>query len=134
MPADTKPGAGIPTVRELPATLVIGGNAIDARTKAARRYREVCGALANDLGGEPTMAQWILIGRAASLTVQLEAVDIEVASGRSVDGDTYTRLTNILVRTIKELGTRRKTREPATKGPAIDDHAQAVLDATNAAD
>lgn len=110
----------------LPSTLVIGGREVDGRTIPARRYKAVCLELASDVGGDPTTGQWLLIQRAAGLTVQCELLDQHIASGQAVDPDTYARLTGSLIRTLTTLGIRRSAREVPDDGRTLDGHARAV--------
>src|SRR6185437_16459889 len=69
----------------IPSTLVIGGKEVDGRTLPARRYRSVCSDIASDVGGDPSAGQWLIIPRAAGLTVQCELLDASILSGEAVD-------------------------------------------------
>jgi hypothetical protein len=113
----------------IPSTLVIGGKEVDGRTLPARRYRAVCSDIASDLGGDPTAGQWLILQRAAGLTVQCELLDADILAGKPVDVAAYTTLTNSLVRTLKTLGLERRAKD-VTPGATIDAHAAAVRDST----
>lgn len=120
----------IPPPPPMPSTLVIGGKEVDGRTLPARRYRDLCNDIASDLGGDPSAGQWLIINRAAGLTVQCELLDQAILKGEPVDIAAYTTLTNALVRTLKTLGLERRARD-VTPGATLDAHAAAVRDAVN---
>ena len=87
----------------------------------ARRYREIAVAIADDLGGpdklsEPTK---ILVRQAASLTLQVEALQSKIVAGEDVDAEQLVRLSNVLGRTLARLGLKRPT---APKGPTLEDY------------
>ncbi len=110
----------------VPSTLVIGGRAVDGRTIPAKRYKAVMADLAADAGGEPSTAAWLLISRAAGLTVQLEQMEAVIASGGAADVEAYAKLTGALVRVLNTLGLGRKARDITPKVVEIDAHARAV--------
>jgi hypothetical protein len=114
----------------VPSTLVIGGKEVDGRTIPAKRYKAVCTDLANDIGGDPTSAQWLLICRAAGLTVQCELKEADLATGNSVDIAEYTALAGTLIRVLKTLGLDRQAKDASPKIISIDAHARAVKAAT----
>lgn len=113
----------------LPETLVIGGQAVDGRTLPARRYKTICGDIASDMGGADNVStgQWLLIHRAAGLTVQIEKLECVVAAGKPVDVGVYTSLTSTLIRTLNALGLRRRARDVSPAVLDLDPHAAAVL-------
>jgi hypothetical protein len=113
----------------IPSTLVIGGKDVDGRTLPARRYRAVCSEIASDLGGDPSAGQWLIINRAAGLTVQCELLDAAILTGEAVDVGQYTTLSNSLVRTLKTLGLERRAKD-ISPGATIDAHAAAVRAST----
>ncbi|MGB0748173.1 MAG: hypothetical protein ACPGO3_05465 [Magnetospiraceae bacterium] len=100
----------------MPSTLVIGGKAVDGRTLPAKRYKAISVELANDVGS-PSTAQWLLIHRAAGLTVQLEMMESEIATGKVVDPGPYASLTGQLVRLLTTLGLHRVAKDVS---PTID--------------
>lgn len=114
----------------IPSTLVIGGKEVDGRTLPARRYRSVCSEIASDIGGNPSAGQWLIIQRAAGLTVQCELLDASILSGEAVDVAAYTTLTNSLVRTLKTLGLERRAKD-ISPAATIDAHAAAVRESTH---
>jgi hypothetical protein len=75
----------------------------------ARRYRDICISLSDDLGGannlsEPTQ---ILIRQASALTVQVESLQAKIVGGVDVDLEQLTRLSNVLGRTLQRLGLKK---------------------------
>jgi hypothetical protein len=109
----------------LPRTLVIGGKRIDRRSMAARRYYEVCGDLAGSLSKPPNASQWLLIARAAGLTVQAETFERDLAKGNAIDTEAYTRVTGLLTAVLRNL--RLTSKGSATAAPvSIDPHTAAL--------
>jgi hypothetical protein len=90
----------------------------------------VCGEIASDIGGDPSAGQWLIIQRAAGLTVQCELLDASILSGEAVDVAAYTTLTNSLVRTLKTLGLERRAKDISPTA-TIDAHAAAVRESTH---
>jgi hypothetical protein len=82
---------------------------VDGRSAEARRFRDVAGALADDLGGEAslTAAQRTLVRQAAALTVQSEKLQSAMIRGEAIDDEQMTRVANSLSRTIHRLGIRK---------------------------
>ena len=89
----------------------------DGRSVGARRFRDLCAGFAAPYGGATalTVAEQALIRNAASLTLQLEQMQADVAAGRPVDSEQLTRLANSAARTLASL---RKGREYQTRGSA----------------
>jgi hypothetical protein len=91
---------------------------VDGRSMGARRYRDICISLSDDLGGannlsEPTQ---ILIRQASALTVQVESLQAKIVGGVDVDLEQLTRLSNVLGRTLQRLGLKK----PAPpRGPTL---------------
>lgn len=110
------------------SNLVVDGKVVDGRTVEARRYRGLCGDLASDLGGDPSKSQWLLVCRAAALTVQLEMAEQHILTGTAIDVGQYTQLTGMLVRVLRTLGLERRAKD-VTPGATIDAHAAAVREA-----
>lgn len=102
---------------QLPTTLVIGGKAIDGRTREAKRYKAIVTELISDLGGNASSAQFAVACRCAGLTVMLETLEQEIAMGREVDIKNYTNLTRTLTSSLVALGLGRKSRD--TNRPVI---------------
>ena len=79
----------------------------------AKRFRDISYAHASDLGGSETLsqAQQSLIRRAATLSVQLEAFESDLAEGIDRDMAMYATLTNTLRRLLADLGLKRVTKQ-----------------------
>jgi hypothetical protein len=87
---------------------------VDGRTAAGRRFRDLCRALADDLGGEAslTQAEILTVRNAASITVAAEAMQGRILRGEPVDPDEMTRLANASARLLGALRTKRTARKP----------------------
>ncbi len=87
---------------------------VDGRTADARRYRDLCMSLADDLGGASalTEAQRALVRQAAAMIVQSEKLQSAVLRGELVDVEQLTRLANAATRILSRLGIKRAVREP----------------------
>lgn len=109
------------------APLVIGGKAVDGRTMAAKRYKSVVADLVSDIP-EPSTGQRLLISRAAGLTVQIEMIEAEIASGKPCIVNEYTQLVSALVRVLGKLGLDRQAKDINPKAPLLDAHARAVIE------
>ena len=90
---------------------------VDGRSMAARRYRDVAIALADELGGQDKLSEpaKILVRQAAALTVQVEGLQSKIVAGEEVDTEQLVRLSNVLGRTLQRLGLKkpRPAREPS---------------------
>lgn len=90
-----------------------GGMAgIDLRTRWGRRYRQLVETYAADIG-EPTAMQASMIGRAASLTVELERSEASFASADKSDADSlaaYRTTSEALRRVLESLGLRQDSK------------------------
>jgi hypothetical protein len=86
---------------------------VDGRTAAARRYRDLCMSLADDLGGASTLteAQSALVRQAAAMIVQSEKLQGEVLRGEVVDSEQLVRLANAATRILSRLGLKRAARD-----------------------
>ena len=124
-----KSGTTTPAIAaaSLSKSLVIGGREVDGRTLEARRYREICSNLRDDIGVEPSTAQWLLIQRAAGLSVQIENIETIITSGEAIDTHEYSKLINTVVVVLKTLGLRREARD-ITPSKRIDPHTAALME------
>lgn len=88
---------------------------VDGRTADARRYRDLCLSLADDLGGAAglTEAQRALVRQAAAMIVQSERLQSAVLRGELVDVEQLTRLANAATRILTRLGIKRAVRDTA---------------------
>lgn len=82
---------------------------IDGRSHVARRWAEVAGAIAVDLGGEDhlTELQRHLIRSVAGLVVLREDLDAKAVNGERVNTAQYCRLANSTRRVAATLGLAR---------------------------
>jgi hypothetical protein len=81
---------------------------VDGRTKSARRFLEVLSAIMDDVGGQATLSRSSLMQarRAATLTIELEKLEVAAARGETIDSGHYATLVNSLNRTMALLSTR----------------------------
>lgn len=103
----------------------------DQRGLWVRRFRDIISLHTADLGGDGDLseAQRSLIRRAATLTVQLEKLDVEFFAGDDAAPtdaralETYQRCTNTLRRTLETLGV--EVRPPRDVTPTISEYISA---------
>lgn len=89
---------------------------VDGRSAAARRYRDLCMSLGDDLGGAATLteAQTALVRQAAAMIVQSERLQAEILRGEAVDSEQLVRLANAATRILSRLGIKRQPRTTQT--------------------
>ena len=75
----------------------------DGRTVWGRRFKEIHHSVTSTLGREPTTVDDQTIRRASGLTILLERLDIELASGREIDANLYGQLSDRLNRCWRRL-------------------------------
>jgi hypothetical protein len=82
---------------------------VDGRSMSARRYRDLCIALADDLGGQDKLSEptRILVRQAAAISVQLESLQSKIVAGEAVDTELLVRLSNVQARTLARLGLKK---------------------------
>ena len=86
-------------------------DSIDQRTAAAKRIRELAGAITSDLGGDLTAAQQVLVQRASIMAAIIEDQEARFARGELIDVGPYTTLVNSLRRVLADLGLKRIARD-----------------------
>ncbi len=86
---------------------------LDGRSTWSRRFHDLVSLHAQDAGGVDSLseAQVSLIRRAAALEVTLENLELDMACGREVDLDQYSRCAGHLRRILETVGIRRVARE-----------------------
>ena len=86
---------------------------VDGRCGTARRYAEVAGAIATDLGGEDhlTELQRHLIRSVSGMVVLRERLDAKSINGENVNTAQYCRLANSTRRVAATLGLSRVARD-----------------------
>ena len=82
---------------------------VDGRTADARRYRDLCTSLADDLGGAAglTEAQRALVRQASAVIVQSERLQASILRGELADSEQLVRLCNSATRILTRLGLKR---------------------------
>lgn len=109
--------------------LLIDGQKIDGRTAIARRYRDQLAGLNVQLGGSPSIAESMLMRRAATLTTLCERDELKILNGEQIDEHNYRQNAGVLKGILINLGTVKKSRD--IRGDdyrTYDPHTQAVLD------
>jgi len=85
----------------------------DGRTAGGRRLKALIAAYAKDLG-ELSQVDQTLIRTAATLTLKLELVEADLASGKPVDSDELIRLASTSRRALAAVSAKAIDRKPAT--------------------
>ena len=82
--------------------LVMG---LDGRTSDARRFRDICAGLIEELGREPTQSELLLVRQASTATVALERLQAKTIMGQltPVELTEVSRLANVANRTMARL-------------------------------
>jgi hypothetical protein len=98
---------------------------VDGRTAAARRFRDLCMSLADDLGGASGLseAQRLLVRQAAGAIVRSEQLQSGMIRGEPVDDEKLTRAVNSATRILSHLGLKRRVVQPASRLDAMLDGA-----------
>ena len=93
------------------STLHLG--AVDGRTEAARRFRDVLGQIVADLGGADLLSegQRQLARRAAMLSVEAERMEASAVAGDAFDLDAFGSLSDRLGRCFNRIGLQRRSRD-----------------------
>lgn len=99
------------------STLWLDERAVDGRSKAARRFRDIYSEIISDLGGDElclSAGQRQLARRCSGMAVQCELIEGRMVAGEEFDLDTYGTLTDRLGRAFQRLGLKRvkRDREP----------------------
>jgi hypothetical protein len=86
---------------------------LDGRSVWGRRFYDLCASHAADAGGPETLseAQISLIRRASALEVTLEMLEKDMAEGRDVDLDQYSRSAGHLRRILEAIGIKRVAKD-----------------------
>jgi hypothetical protein len=98
---------------------------VDGRTKIARRYRQICQAMARDAGGADNLseARAQLIRRFSAAAVLAERLESRLASGEEIDVQEHAMLCSTLVRLAQRIG---MSRIPKNVTPSIRDYIEQV--------
>jgi hypothetical protein len=94
---------------------------VDGRGHIARRYAEVAGAVAADLGGDDrlTELQRHLVRSVAGMVILRENLDAKAVNGEKVNTSQYCRLANSTRRVAATLGLSRVARDVT---PSLSDY------------
>jgi hypothetical protein len=86
---------------------------IDGRSLIARRYRDICAAIAADQGGleQLSEARLQLIRRYAALCVMAEKMESRLVQGAEIDIIEHAQLTATMVRVAQRIGLDRIPRD-----------------------
>jgi len=109
--------------------LLIDGRKVDGRTAIARRYRDQLAGLTVQVGNSPSIAESMLIRRAATLATLCERDELRILNGEPIDEHNYRQNAGVLKGILINLGTVKKSRD--IRGDdyrTYDSHTQAVLD------
>jgi hypothetical protein len=82
---------------------------VDGRTKLAKRFKEICRAIARDQGGDERLSEARIqfIRRFAAAAVLAEQMESKLASGEEIDVHTHALLCSSLVRLAQRIGLNR---------------------------
>jgi hypothetical protein len=80
---------------------------VDGRTRAARLYRDVLGALLAERPAPPNAAERELLHRYAALAVQARQLEAALLAGREVDRGQLATIAGVMSRLRRQLDARR---------------------------
>src|ERR1700730_5313850 len=85
---------------------------LDARSKVARRFRDICRAIYADQGGEENCAEarLQLIRRFSAACCLAEAMEAKMANGAGINIAEHAALTSTLVKVASRIGVDRRSR------------------------
>jgi hypothetical protein len=115
--SDTSSFAAVPpTARSKISNRAAALPGVDGRSTWVRRLRDLIDSHTSDLGGEGAVseAERSIIRRVATLTVELERLEVEFAAAGSAQPDQldlYQRTANSLRRLLEAIGLQRRTRD-----------------------
>jgi hypothetical protein len=86
---------------------------VDGRSLIARRYRDICTAIASDQGGldQLSEARVQLIRRFAACSVLAEEMESHLVRGEQIDITVHVQLTTTMVRIASRIGLDRVPRD-----------------------
>ena len=119
----TRPGLALPN-RAFRTALGNGSRVIegvDGRTLIARRYAEIAGAIADDLGGEEQLTELEkhLVRSVSGMVVLRERLDAEAINGEPVSSSQYCRIANATRRVAATLGLQRRAKDITSLGSIL---------------
>jgi hypothetical protein len=101
------------------STLWLDEKAVDGRSKAARRFRDIYAEIISDLGGDEgrlSEGQRQIARRCAMLSVSAELAEASAVAGEAFDAEAYGVVCDRLGRAFQRLGLKRQARD---KTPTI---------------
>jgi hypothetical protein len=93
-----------PASRSAVANRPLMTRGVDGRTASARRFRDLAQSLIDDLGGDVSESQLLLIRQAAMVGLTVERLQAVIVSGGDADPELLIRLANTQTRSLQELG------------------------------
>ena len=86
---------------------------VDGRSAVARRYHDICAAIAFDQGGVENMteARLQLVRRFAAAAVLAEQMEAKLANGEAIDIGEHAHLSSTLCRLAQRIGINRRARD-----------------------
>jgi hypothetical protein len=93
---------------------------VDGRTASARRYRDLCRAFEEELGGPLNEVDLGLIKQAATLIIRAEQMQGAVVRGEMVDSDQLIRLSSTAKRILSAISAKAVKRKPPA--PSLADY------------
>jgi hypothetical protein len=83
--------------------------AVDGRTRLAKRFKEIVAAIEKDQGGSDRLseARLQLIRRFAATAVLAEQIEVRLASGEEINSQEHALLSSSLVRLVAKIGINR---------------------------
>ena len=85
---------------------------LDARSKIAKRFKDICSAILQDQGGVENCSEvrLQLVRRFSAAAVMAENLEAKMAKGESIRTDVHSQLTNALVKVASRIGVDRRSR------------------------
>jgi hypothetical protein len=93
-----------PASRSMVANRPLMTRGVDGRTASARRFRDIAQSLIDDLGGDVSESQMLLVRQAAMTSLVVERLQASLVSGGDADPELLIRLANTQTRSLQELG------------------------------
>ncbi len=86
---------------------------VDGRTTVARRYHDICAAIASDQGGADRLseARLQLLRRFAAAAVIAEQMEARLANGEEIDIGQHAHLSSTLCRLAQRIGLKRVAKD-----------------------
>jgi hypothetical protein len=102
---------------------------LDARSKLAKRFKDICSAILADQACEEDCPEirLQLIRRFSAIAVMAENLEAKMANGETIRTDVHAQLTNALVKVASRIGIDRRSKNiTPTLRDYLDDQAEVV--------